>query len=217
MPPEPPPDPFEFDDIRFPYMYFKHEARVLYDSDHTQWSIAALIMLNFTTNIVEKQIDPHGDNHADTFQVLEDIFNVLFLLELMWNFYGHAFIPFCKSAWNWFDVTVVVVGIMSLTRNMDGEPCSLPCHAAPPGRSRWRRESCPRRGAPVPGRPFHPGTHVSPRLRRPRRLAPPPSPRRVERGRQLSPGLGVHRGTPPGPSWLTLPPAATQARCDSCA
>jgi len=103
-------------------MLYKTEARLAYDSVYTQWAIAALIMINFVTNIVEKQIDPYGTVYAQTFEILEDTFNVLFLIELIWNFYGHAFIQFCKSGWNWFDVLVVFVGILSLMRQLSDGP-----------------------------------------------------------------------------------------------
>ena len=122
-------DPFKDDEIRFWWMPYKTELRKTYDSPQIQWFIAALIMSNFTTNIIEKEIDPYGKNYADEFLWLEDFFNILFLIELVWNFYGHAYVPFVKSAWNWFDVLVVFVGVLSL-----GEQCN----SAAPGRGGHR-------------------------------------------------------------------------------
>ena len=39
--------------------------------------------------ISEKQIDPFGEKYSDAFQILEDMFNWIFLVELVVNMYAH--------------------------------------------------------------------------------------------------------------------------------
>jgi len=104
-----------------------HQKRVqdTYASASCQKAVAALIILNFCTNIVEKEIDPPmGEMYRSTWQALEDVFNIIFLIELIVNFYGNFFVPFWRSGWNIFDFIVVTVGICSLLR-IDLGPLSL--------------------------------------------------------------------------------------------
>lgn len=97
---------------------FKHQRRAaaIYRNKRVQYSIAALIAINFVCNIVESQIDPWGYYYADVWQSLEDVFNILFLLEILLNAYAHWFAVFWKSGWNYFDVLVVAVGMISVVR-----------------------------------------------------------------------------------------------------
>ena len=96
----------------------------LYNHPRCQITIAAVIVLNFFSNIIEKQWDPSG-KYPDTFLVFEDIFNWIFLIELLINAYGHWFRPFICSGWNIFDLIVVTVGCLSLMRVQLPGPLSL--------------------------------------------------------------------------------------------
>lgn len=60
-----------------------------YKHPKVQWAIAGLIMGNFTTNIIEKQIDPTGLLYARDWTVIENIWNSVFVLELLWNMSAH--------------------------------------------------------------------------------------------------------------------------------
>lgn len=72
-------------------------------------------MANFMANVVEKQIDPTGKLYPAAFKSLEDMFNLIFLVELLVNMYGHWLKRFWCSSWNIFDFVVVVVGCISLS------------------------------------------------------------------------------------------------------
>lgn len=85
-----------------------------YNSFRFQMAVACLIVANFLTNIVEKEIDPHGIKYTNEFLVLEYIYNVLFAVELVINMYAHRLSVFWSSGWNIFDVVVVTIGIVNM-------------------------------------------------------------------------------------------------------
>lgn len=83
----------------------------------TQKFVAMLICLNFLCTIAEKQLDPPmGEDHEVVWGWFEDIFNVVFLLEIGINYWGHAYFEFFTSSWNVFDVIVCTMGALSLAR-----------------------------------------------------------------------------------------------------
>lgn len=89
------------------------KAGKFYNSDAIQVFVAVLIGANFLTNIVEKEIDPHGEKHKDTFGAFELFYNICFTIELGINMYAHWFRPFWQSAWNVFDCVVVSIGVIN--------------------------------------------------------------------------------------------------------
>ena len=54
-----------------------------------------LQMGNFITNIVEKEIDPWNLHYAAEWRVIEAVWNVIFILEIVWNIYGSFFLSTC--------------------------------------------------------------------------------------------------------------------------
>jgi len=95
----------------------QEDVRAFYASAGIQKFVAGLIVLNFLINVLEKEIDPpKGEKFPIAWMILEDLFNVIFLIELVVNFYGTWFWEFWKSGWNVFDFIVVMVGCMSLAR-----------------------------------------------------------------------------------------------------
>ena len=97
----------------------QEEARQLYTNAKVQWFIAFLIMGNFFTNIVEKQIDPSGTIYAPEWLVIENIWNSIFVVELAWNMFAHWGCStwkghFLSSGWNLFDFLVVSVSVPSM-------------------------------------------------------------------------------------------------------
>ena len=75
-------------------------AGAVYNHKYVQGFIAALIIANFISNVVEKEIDPSGTLLTDTFTGMEDFFNLIFLFELIINAYANWFWPFICSSWN---------------------------------------------------------------------------------------------------------------------
>lgn len=95
--------------------FWKHqrEAARLYLGIRVQLTVAGLIGGNFLMNIIEKWIDPEGDQHPGVWLGFDIFFNVSFTIELMWNMYSFWLCRFWKSAWNIFDVVVVTIGLMN--------------------------------------------------------------------------------------------------------
>lgn len=85
-----------------------------YNGDVVQVGVACLIGANFLTNIVEKEIDPHGKLYTDTFGGFELFYNICFTIELGVNMYAHWFKSFWKSSWNIFDCVVVTIGLINM-------------------------------------------------------------------------------------------------------
>jgi len=66
---------------------------------------------------VEKEIDPYEPEfqaHRPAWKAIDATCNIIFIIELMINFYGSFWRPFLKDGWNYLDVVVVFVGITSL-------------------------------------------------------------------------------------------------------
>jgi hypothetical protein len=69
--------------------------------------------------ILEKEYDPYPAEmqlYGPTWIWLDDMFNVIFLIELIVNMYGSFWFAFWRSPWNVFDALVVLVGFLSLIR-----------------------------------------------------------------------------------------------------
>jgi len=82
-----------------------------------EWSVAAIIVMNFLINIIEKEIDPITSKYPEVWAAFELAFNIIFLLELIVNMYGRGgpFKPFWSSGWNVFDFIIVSVGVVLMT------------------------------------------------------------------------------------------------------
>eukprot|EP00854_Cymbomonas_tetramitiformis_P007855 gene7855-9328_t len=113
-------------------------ARKWYNSNVIQFAIAFVIFLNFILNAVEAQAGmgmlpanlmriyqadgvAHSkyivvpDDMQDVFTVFEDIFTVIFTVELFLNMYAHWCWKFWGSGWNIFDFLVVTVSLLART------------------------------------------------------------------------------------------------------
>ena len=64
------------------------QVRLAYLDPYVQWAIAACIIGNFATNIIEKQIDPRGTQFSERWFLIETIWNCVFIVELLWNMWG---------------------------------------------------------------------------------------------------------------------------------
>jgi len=98
----------------------QEQVKKLYQNATVQWAIAGLIMGNFATNIVEKQIDPWNLKYAPEWKIIETVWNIIFIIELLWNMYGSWYMSTLKghflcSGWNLFDLLVVSISVPSLT------------------------------------------------------------------------------------------------------
>ena len=94
-----------------------------YNSKPVQYGVAAVILINFCFIVLEKEIDPYSSDvvpnvqkYATLWGRVDDVCNVLFIFELLINFYGNCWGPFVSSSWNYLDMLVVIIGITSLGR-----------------------------------------------------------------------------------------------------
>ena len=96
------------------------KARWLFRTTFVQVSIACVILFNFGAIVVEKEIDPCSDasmqKMPELWAAIDDVCNVIFLLELILNLYGHWWRPFLQSGWNYLDTVVVIIGVIGLMR-----------------------------------------------------------------------------------------------------
>ena len=102
---------------------YQTQMESFYCNPKVEYSVALLIVLNFIINIWEKQVDPTGFGsdpdarlYVHTWNLLSDLFNYAFLLELIVNMYAFWFWDFWCDPWNVFDFVVVVLGVVSLLR-----------------------------------------------------------------------------------------------------
>jgi len=102
---------------------WKYQGKVyrFYHDDYIQIFVAILIFVNFIMECVQRQIDPTTVEYKVLWLVLEHFFTIAFSIELLVNFYGSWRKTFLSSAWNYFDVFVVAVGILLLiVRDLPG-------------------------------------------------------------------------------------------------
>ena len=112
--------------------WYSHErVREAYMNPWVQWFIASLIMGNFISNCVEKQIDPWGIEYPIEWMWIEFAWNSAFVIELLWNMWGSFYIcqwkdHFLRSGWNLFDMFVVAVSIPSMLPAIGVSTSNLP-------------------------------------------------------------------------------------------
>ena len=110
-------------DLEKMYGVFNGESQIpgqqtliaVYNHPTVVYTVAACIVGNFLINIIEKEIDPMGKpSMKPTWDGIDVIFNVIFLIELIMNMWQYAGPRkrFWRSTWNWFDTFIVTVGVM---------------------------------------------------------------------------------------------------------
>jgi len=103
-------------------------ASLFYSNGRTQAVVAALIVGNFLTTIVQMTVDPRELRYEGGFYMITSFFNVCFLIELIINLYAHWFWKFWwwpGCSWNWFDFLVVTLGMLDVFKVPMPGPLSL--------------------------------------------------------------------------------------------
>jgi len=92
-------------------------VRRLYTKPICVWLVAAVILANFLVTIIEKEIDPAYIRFPTAWRTLDDAFNIIFLIELLFNMYGYGGPrqQFWKDFWNVFDTIIVTVGLLLMS------------------------------------------------------------------------------------------------------
>ena len=99
------------------WLPYNAEIKSLYERPATQWAVACVIVVNFIVIIIEKEIDPYKKSHQAEpalWATIDNVCNVIFLVELLVNLYGHFWRPFVAEPWNYLDTLVVISGVFSL-------------------------------------------------------------------------------------------------------
>lgn len=93
----------------------RRKVRWFYVGDRCQIFVACLIMGNFLTNIFEAQFAAEpGSSTASIFDNIDIAFTIIFTIELCINMFATLVREFIIDGWNWFDVVVVLVSLLSL-------------------------------------------------------------------------------------------------------
>ena len=106
-------------DIPVDWLPYNEDARLFYNRQSVQGFIAVIIAVNFLAIIVEKEIDPYDVRYqrfTTTWDIIDYVSNIVFILELLLNLYGSYWKPFVTNPWNALDITVVAAGILTMTR-----------------------------------------------------------------------------------------------------
>ena len=83
-------------------------CRQFYEGNVSQLITAGLITASFVITIAETQAQPaDGTTAAAIFYVIGELFNWIFTVELLFNFYCTFLLDFIRDGWNWFDTFVV--------------------------------------------------------------------------------------------------------------
>ena len=105
-----------------PVLPHQLEIYNLYHSQKVQVGVAVLIVLNFLFSCVEKEIDPYPldiQKHKGVWKWGAFVFNIVFLFELIANFYGGIYWrSWFKSGWNVFDLLIVTLGTVSILETL---------------------------------------------------------------------------------------------------
>jgi voltage-gated sodium channel len=93
----------------------RSQVRRLYASTAAQSFFAIIIFGAFVVSLVDTELHPAvGSDLHDAFNKLEYVFAIVFAVELCVNMFGSWFWDFISSAWNIFDLLVVVISVLGL-------------------------------------------------------------------------------------------------------
>ena len=88
-------------------------THAFYAGDVVQVVVAAMILSNFLVNLAEAQV-PATDESTALFGAIDLGFTAVFALELLVNLFANLWTAFVSDAWNFFDVLVVTVSLVSI-------------------------------------------------------------------------------------------------------
>ena len=87
----------------------------VYDSELMMSTGAVLVLANFVVNICQFELLPEeGTQLSKAFYVMEEVFTILFAIELSMNMIANWWAPFWSDPWNILDFVVVVVSAIAM-------------------------------------------------------------------------------------------------------
>jgi len=116
---DPPPTPYKGSMLgankKLPY---QDEVFNTYHAPRVVGTVALIIMANFLVNVIEKEIDADPDNprYPEFWANADNVFNIIFIIELFANIYstGGPIRRFWASGWNVFDTVIVTVSFLTM-------------------------------------------------------------------------------------------------------
>jgi hypothetical protein len=95
---------------------FQSKVNNFYDRYQSWGVMTALILTNFTIDVVEAEMQPLPDSPAArAFHALDILFTVLYTADLATNALANWLRPFLRSGWNLLDLFVIAISIVCLS------------------------------------------------------------------------------------------------------
>mmetsp|Transcript_24825 Transcript_24825/g.49808 ORF Transcript_24825/g.49808 Transcript_24825/m.49808 type:complete len:422 (-) Transcript_24825:2536-3801(-) len=110
------------DDGAVRWLPYRKKVKRFYQAMPVQLVVSSVILVSFLANILQKELDPYPSEYQKyraTWEAIDEVSTYFFIVELLVNLYGSFLKPFLRDGWNWLDMTVVVVGIISIA-NIEG-------------------------------------------------------------------------------------------------
>jgi len=67
------------------------------------------------TNVASSVADMYQCHNEEVWHIFSWFFNIVFLVELLWNLAGSCWTPFIQDSWNHFDMLVVGLGVLDMS------------------------------------------------------------------------------------------------------
>lgn len=95
---------------------FRQKIRKFYDSTMCQGFVALVLIANFALSIIEAEHAAHGisDEALMFYELVDLVFSLFYITELIVNLYGHWLWDFLCNPWSVFDFVVVSVSVVEL-------------------------------------------------------------------------------------------------------
>ena len=80
--------------------------------------VALLLVVNFAVNVAETEISNMDTEMSNAFDIVDHIFTIFYVLELLLNLFVNWFWPFISNGWSVFDFFSVVASLAGLLINL---------------------------------------------------------------------------------------------------
>jgi len=103
------------------FRMLQRKVKDVYDAQWCQGLVAVLILISFILNIANAEIVPdEGTATFDFFENADMALTLIFLVELLINYFANAFMAFWEDGWNIFDFIVVTISLLALIMGGSG-------------------------------------------------------------------------------------------------
>jgi voltage-gated sodium channel len=109
-----------YDHVKNSSSFWKYQLRVhkIYTTVHVQVAVFSLISLNFLLECVQRMkvewIREADSRKMSLWKACDNVFNTIFIVEVLFHAYGDWRDVFWSSKWNWFDCIIVTGGLLDI-------------------------------------------------------------------------------------------------------